>query len=159
VPAAAEATGLDPGQEARASEWKKVEPRKKLDVVRQQHVVDKHQNAVVIYTQATAEELMAELARQDPEVAYLVASTRQKEGHVVLMATTDDVQSLKDCLPWLKKWGIQAKEYMVKPGTLANSAAQGWKDQTREAGVCHHFLKDADCPFRGRCKFKCYPDG
>jgi hypothetical protein len=137
--------------------WQKVETRKKVVVVRAQPSAAKHQSAVVIYTQASAKDFMDELARKDHDVAEMVASTRQKEGHVVLMATTEDVQALKECLPWFKNWGMQAKEYMLKPGTLANSAAQGWKDQTREAGVCHHFLKGTECPFRGRCKFKCYP--
>ena len=137
--------------------WKKVEPRKKVVVQRAQPPATKYESAVVIYTQATAKDFMDELVRKDHETAELVASTRQKEGHVVLMADTEDVQALKDCLPWLKEWGIQAKEYWLKEGTLANSAAQGWKDRTREAGVCHHFLKGAECRFRGHCKFKCYP--
>jgi hypothetical protein len=144
-------------QMARENGWQKVEPKKKVVVVRAQPPAIKQQSALVIYTQATAKDFMHELAHRDQLVAELVVSTRQKEGHVVLMANTEDVQELKDCLPWFREWGIQAKEYRLKDRTLANSAAQGWKDRTREAGVCHHFLKSIDCPFRGHCRFKCYP--
>jgi hypothetical protein len=143
-------------QIAEQNGWQPAGPRKPRTVVRRQQQAPPARSAVVIYTQDQAEELLEEIARCDENTANLVVSTRQKEGHVVLMAAEEDVQALKEAIPGLRDWGFQVKEYLFKPGTLAISADQGWKAQAREAGVCNNWLAKRECPFKDQCKFKCY---
>ena len=134
--------------------------RKKPKVIKQttSPTIEDH-NAVVIYTQASADELMGVIATYDEEFASVVTKTRQKEGHVVLMSSGENVKYLKDSVEWLKDMGFQAKEYRFSTGTLADSAARGLKAKSMEAGVCKYFFGEIECPHRGRCRFKCYDKG
>ena len=139
---------------AQENGWEKAKPKKA--VVVQKPAVHSYESAVVIYTQELADEVLKKIANKDQKVADLVASTRQKEGHVVLVASTENAQGLKECLQWLKSWGFQAKEYRIRPSPMVSSAIQGMDEQVREAGLCHNFLKGEECPYKGHCKYKCY---
>ena len=118
-------------------------------------------NSVVVYTQWTEQQLCKEVTKRDPSIAKLIHSTRQKPGHVILMATQENDNSLRECIPWFKQWQWQAKAYRRDgENTLANAAQAGMQAHIIEAGVCNNYIKNAPCQFgaNGKCRFKCYSD-
>ena len=138
------------------SEWKTVGPQNK-GRPRPVSIV----NSVVVYTQWTEQQLCKEVTKRDPSIAKLIHSTRQKPGHVILMATQENDNSLRECIPWFKQWQWQAKAYRRDgENTLANAAQAGMQAHIIEAGVCNNYIKNAPCQFgaNGKCRFKCYSD-
>ena len=100
---------------------------------------------------------MAEIGNREQTVSRLIQSTRQKNGHIILMATEENDSELRRRLPWFKEIGLQAKEYFLKDTALARSALTGMQSKVKETGVCRAYLAGEFCKFGRNCKFKCWP--
>jgi hypothetical protein len=109
---------------------------------------------VVIYTQMPAQELMRELAEKNKNTSVLIQSTRQKEGHVILMATHANDSQLRACVPGLQQAGWQSRIYHRKETPLAQAAEMGMQARMKESGVCFAYIKDGRCGYGSKCKFK-----
>ena len=116
-------------------------------------------SSVVIYTQASEQEVLREISRSEQEVRNLIHSTRQKDGHIILMATEENDEELRQGLPRLREMGMQAKEYhrYSKDASLPRMAAIGMQEKVDATGTCRAFLAGNECRFGRKCKFKCYP--
>ena len=106
---------------------------------------------------------MTAIAGADPEFAGLVVDVRSKADHIILMASMEDDDKLRQGVPWLRQWGLQAKEYHreVRKDGIANAANHGLQALSRKSGICDFFARNEACQFgaRGACKYTCYPTG
>jgi hypothetical protein len=137
---------------ANENRWEEVNNRKQKEP--KQAIV---KNSVLIYTEKLAEEILTEIMKKDKTTSKLIQSTRQKQGHVILMATQTNDTKLRERVPWIKQWGYSSREYRQPEDTLSQVAETGMRARVKEDGMCTFFAKHADCPFGNRCKFTCYP--
>jgi hypothetical protein len=136
-------------EKARGNDWQHVKPPEQRAPSQTSGV-----NSVVIYTQMPAQELMRELAEKNKNTSVLIQSTRQKEGHVILMATHANDSQLRACVPGLQQAGWQSRIYHRKETPLAQAAEMGMQARMKESGVCFAYIKDGRCGYGSKCKFK-----
>jgi len=143
-------------QKARENGWQKVADHRQTRA-RKTTAQASTVSSVVIYTQQQAQELIEAIRAKDKPTANLIHSTRQKPGHVILMATREDDDELRECVQWLNERKFKASAYRFTDGALAQRASTGVRQRVQEVGLCHYSSNGNRCPFgaKGRCKFKC----
>ena len=112
-------------------------------------------SSVVVYTPVPADNFLQEVRRKDSNVRGLIQATRQKEGHIVLMATQADSEQLKQCVKAFTGWGFQAKPYYLKPG-LAQAANAGVQSAMQRQALCRNYMNNQPCQYGSNCRFTCY---
>ena len=118
-------------------------------------------NAMVVYTDLMAEDLLLGLEERLPNIHSIINRTRQKKGHVILMSTSTNADTLRNCTPDLKKIGLQCKPYRIQfqgNGHLASYAKRGLNIQIQRAKICENYFRGTTCPQarKGQCPYKCY---
>ena len=143
--------------------WMVVSRRKRAIEQRPEQMIvtveDALVNTLVVWTQQSVEQLKNDMMRKHPAAAKLVEKARAKQGHIILMARSDEDSLLRSMLGALQNIGFQVREYMVKQPSLPSRAQKGMEQQIRGAGVCHFFLQGKQCAWGNRCRFRCYKDG
>jgi hypothetical protein len=139
------------GQSLPASSWTQVVGRKPRKAQMWEAGVV---SAIVLHTQAPKDAVLGEIARFDQQVAKLIHSVRQKEGHLVLMAKEADSDKLKQCLPGFKSWGFKAQPYRRKPA-LSQVSQAGAQAKMQATPYCNNFLRGVECGYGDKCRFKC----
>ena len=116
-------------------------------------------NTLVVWTQQSVEELKKEMMQKHPVAAKLVEKARAKQGHIILMARSEEEEMLRSMRGSLYQLGFQVREYKTRQPKLANAAQYGMEQQVKGAGVCHFFLQNKACKWGNKCRFRCYKDG
>ena len=117
-------------------------------------------SALVVYTQIPAISFLPEIRKRNGEVGQLIHSVRQKQGHIILMASRADREKLVQRIQTLRNLGLRVRPYVSRNprASMLINANNGIQKHLEEAQMCNNMFQNVTCPYAMNCRFKCYKD-
>ena len=118
--------------------------------------------AVVIFGDGSKQSLKRLLKEQVPEAAGVyVYHVTTGAPRCELHCRESAMQMIVGLVPALRQLGLNAAVHndQAKPVPKAEQATRGLTSASYRANMCRYFVLGHDCPFRGNCRFNCYPSG
>jgi len=113
--------------------------------------------AVVVFRNMEPDAMKTIVTQVAPLLAPHIVSVTQEQGakasRIVLHCRTRHIEQVHTIIPLLEAKDMPTQAYIARK---SQQAAQGLQNATSNAGICHYFAANQNCPFYGKCKYKCY---